>query len=246
LPEEIANFTAKGEVAQFEGAIYFPSNLLANSGYEYEYLSFKTSKYIFYFIWTTGLLAIVALFTFARPTLLQFANFNEMEKIFSKWPVDVRFVLVCISAMISLGLMDSVGSFIQYNSIYYSRRIITEVVEIAAYMFFMFIFASAAILGAIWIWRKISNPEGFRRELKNSFTYLMMGDVRDLFLNRSIAFQSLFVLGVAFFAGVGIVGAMLETELAVIYLPLFVFIALPSVFLFLRRMGYLNKIIKHT
>ncbi|BDH60169.1 two-component sensor histidine kinase [Lysinibacillus sp. PLM2] len=246
LPEEIANFTAKGEVAQFEGAIYFPSNLLANSSFEYEYLSFIISKYIFYFIWTTGLLAVIALFTAARPSLSQFANFNEMEKIFSKWPIDVRLVLVFISAMISLGIMDNIGSFIQYNSIYYSQRIITEIVEIAAYMSFMFIFASAAVLGAVWIWRKISNPEGFKREFKNSFTYLMMGDVRDLFLNRSIAFHVLFVLGVAFFAGVGIVGAMMDTELAVIYLLLFVFVALPSVFLFLRRMGYLNKIIKHT
>ncbi len=75
----------------------------------------------------------------------------------------------------------------------------------------------------------------------------MAEGAKDLLLDRSIAIQTIFVLGAAFFAGIGFVGAAISGgELVLIYLVLFFFVALPAVISFLRRMGYLNRIIKQT
>ncbi len=58
---------------------------------------------MFYILWATGILAIIALFTFAKPSWSQFRSFEKLEIGFSKWPIDLRVILILIMAFISFG-----------------------------------------------------------------------------------------------------------------------------------------------
>lgn len=51
---------------------------------------------------------------------------------------------------------------------------------------------------------------------------------------------------VFFLGGIGLGGALLIPSLFLIYIPLFMFIFLPSMFVYFKRMGYLNKVMKQT
>ena len=76
-------FQVPGEVAQFEGTIYLPKTLLATSRFQDEYTSFQIVKYMHYLIWITGIVAIIALFTTAKPSLREFEVFEKAERVFS-------------------------------------------------------------------------------------------------------------------------------------------------------------------
>nr|WP_106782439.1 HAMP domain-containing sensor histidine kinase [Lysinibacillus timonensis] len=241
IPEPLASFYVPGEVAKFEGTIYIPKNLLATSHLHSEYLSFNIVKYVFYFIWFTGILAAVALFTFAKPTLRQFSVLGEVENIFLKWPIDIRLIIVIVLSSISFTAMETVGNNLRYQLFYMNLHI-----DDIFFSLVMFFTTSATVFGLIWIWKSIKNEDSLKNELKNAYLYHIADGMRDLFLNRSLAIHTIFVLGTAFFAGIGFVGATMSGELAVIYLMLFVFIAIPVVFSFLRKMGYLSRIIKQT
>ncbi|CAM5210883.1 histidine kinase OS=Ureibacillus acetophenoni OX=614649 GN=SAMN05877842_1126 PE=4 SV=1 [Ureibacillus acetophenoni] len=242
--EPFTSFDVPGEAAQFEGVIYLPQRLIASSPIHEEYWSFNIKKYILYFIWISGIVSVVALFTFARPSLNEFEVFEKAEKQFSTWPIDIRAVIVFILAMISLGTMDGIGwSFGEYYSIQNLNAFIFDVIFDGIVMFAT---TSATVIGAIWIWKSIKNTSNLREEIMETYTYRLAIGVKDLLLDRSIAFHTLFVIATAFFAGIGLIGAFSHGDLAAIYAFLFVFVAMPVVLSFLRKIGYLNRIIKQT
>ena len=135
------------------------------------------------------------------------------------------------------------------RNIYYygaNSNLVPLFIDVAIYGLSMFVMTSAAILGAVWIWEAVNSEEKVKNEVQNAMLYRLAGGMQDLFLNRSIGMQSMVILTVVFLAGVGFVGAALHGELLLIYVPLCFFIALPCVAIFLRRMGYLNRIMKQT
>ncbi|KGR79361.1 MFS domain-containing histidine kinase [Ureibacillus manganicus] len=245
--EEFSNYTVQGEGAQFEGSISIPKSLMAASHMQGEYSNFTFAKMTFYLIWVTGIIALIALFTFAKPTSSQFRSVETLETSFSKWPIDLRAIFVLILANISLSFMGAIENMLQHNMYYYVNYWMSFNVKLITYGIFVFITSSVTILGVVWLWKTVRDVEGLKIQLKNAYFYRMAEGAKDLLLDRSIAFQSIFVLGVAFFAGIGITGvALFGGELVLIYLVLFFFIALPAVLSFLNRMGYLNRIVKQT
>jgi len=244
IPESITSFRVPGEVGHFEGGIYLPKSLIASSPLHKEYVSFYFEKYVLYFIWITGIVAAVALFSFAKPTLREFDGFGKVEKVFSTWPIDIRVVIVIILVTISFAAMDAFGR--QFGYFYYIQNTYAFLFELLFDGIVMLIATSATILGFVWTWKSIKNEEELKSVIKNSYTYRLGTGIKDLLLNRSIAIHTLFVLGTAFFAGIGLVGATVSGDLAAIYAFLFVFVAIPTVLSFLRKMGYLNRIIKQT
>lgn len=243
LPEGVR---VEGKVLQFEGKISIPKAMLSKSNFQTDYQSYAVVKMIFYFIWITGILAIVALFTIAKPSSLLFLmTSNRVKGWFSKWPVDVKMVSVLIAGLIGFSIMDANGNMIR-DSYYYSNNSLSFFVDFALYTVAMVVITSAAIIGAVWIWESINDEGKLMDELKGAMLYRLAGGMQDVFLNRSIGVQSIAILIVVFLAGIGFVGAALQGQLLLIYVPLFFFVALPSVFIFLRRMGYLNHLMKQT
>lgn len=239
-------YLVQGEIAQFEGTISIPKTLLAASHMERDYSNFTFAKWAFYVIWITGIIALIAVFTFAKPSWNQFKSLEKFESSFSSWPIDLRVISTIIMAFLALAFMDSLANMIQHNVNYYVNYWVSYNVKLVSYGIMTFIPTSLTILGIVWCWKGIRDLDNLPNQLKDAYFYKMAEGIKDLLINRSLAFQTLFVLGTAFFAGIGIVGASMSGDLAVIYLILFFFIALPAFISFLNRMGYLNRIIKQT
>ncbi|WP_346235231.1 HAMP domain-containing sensor histidine kinase [Lysinibacillus telephonicus] len=240
-------FEVQGEIAQFEGIISVPKSMLNSANFKGEYQSFMVAKIIFYIIWATGILAIVGLLTFAKPSWKQFMISYKIKTMFLKLPVDVRIVSLLITAFIGIAFIDVVGNMI--GNIYYNwagNNFISYILEIIIYTVIVFIALTAVTFGAIWTFESMNGEIKWQKELKGAFLYKLANGIQDLFLNRSIGLQSVAILTIAFLAGIGLVGAFVDGVLTVIYLFLFFFIALPSFLIFLSRMGYLNRIMKQT
>lgn len=244
VPESLAWFYIPGEVGQFEGTIYLPKSMIASSPINDSYRSFTIRKYIFYFIWLTGIVAAVALFTFAKPSFRKFGAFEKVKRVFSNWPIDIRLVTVFVLATLSINAMEGFGYSFDYY--FFMDNIYSVLFDILFDGIVMFIVTSCTVMGAIWIWESVRSEDNLKLAIKNAYAYRLGIGIRDLLLNRSIALHTIFVLGTAFFAGVGIVGALLQRDLVALYAVLFMFIALPTVLSFLRKIGYLNRIIKQT
>ncbi|MDW0108500.1 sensor histidine kinase [Sporosarcina aquimarina] len=116
----------------------------------------------------------------------------------------------------------------------------------------VFMFTMSAIVIAFLAFQignaitRYQQPGKLENDFKNSYTMQLMDSVKEVFLNRSIAIQTLLLLIGFFLAGVGFVGSMLAVELFMIYVLCVLFIGLPILFIYMRRMGYLNKIFKAT
>ncbi len=91
-----------------------------------------------------------------------------------------------------------------------------------------------------------SEEKRISMHIKNQFVYALFKDLQHLFLSMSIGLQSVALLVIIFLAGIGVVGAFIDGRLLLIYLFLFTVVALPTIIIFLRRMGYLNSIMKQT
>lgn len=241
----INGFEVKGEIAQFEGKISIPKSMLNATNFKVEYQSFMVAKIIFYIIWATGLLAVIGLLTIAKPSLNQFMISNKAKNMLLKIPVDVRIVSLLITSFIAFALNATVGYMIRtsYNNYI---DIIPYIFEIVLYVAIIFIAWAVVIFGVIWTWESLNEEHKWKKELKGAFLYKIANGLQDLFLNRSIGLQSVAILSITFLAGIGFVGAFMEAELAVVYFILFFFIACPAFLIFLRRMGYLNRIMKQT
>jgi len=235
-----------GKVSRFEGKITIPKAMMNNAYFKEDYRAFMLSKISLYSIWATALLAIAALLTFAKPSWNHLLGSSRLKEIFLRMPVDVRLVVSVISALIAYRFILDTGYLIVYNS-YYSQNEywIRYIFDLAYHFAFLFIFASISILGAIWLGESVNRGE-LKDEWKNTVLHHLSDGLQDLFLNRSIGLQALFILAVAFCAGFGFAVVWMDSRAIIIYAPLFFFIALPALLIFLRNAGYLNRIIKQT
>lgn len=240
-------FEIENKVSRFEGTISIPKSALNHTDFKSEYNAFITAKTIFYVIWVSAILAIVGLFTFAKPSLSLFEGSNQLKTIVNKWPIDVRIVFVLILALIGVGLIDVSGNMIRSIALFEQYTRVQQAIEAIILMIFMFAIFSAAIVGTMWIWLTINTEQKLKDEIKRAFLYRIADGIQDLFLNRSIGVQSLAILIIAFLAGFGFLPALGgHDETIIIYILLAFFVGLPACLIFLRRMGYLNRIMKQT
>lgn len=248
-PSEYINgpLQIEGEIEKFKGTITIPKSMVKNdSNFAFEYHSFKMAKIILFIVWITGILTIVGLFTVAKPSKEHFKGLEKLQKAFLSMPIDVRILLIVLAAFVWVSLISSTSNTIG-NLFYYRQNILRAIFDIIVNFFVMYMAVSAIIIGSIWTFESVNSEEKVKEQLKHAMLHRLSDGMQDLFLNRSIGLQAVGILGVSFLAGIGIVGAGYGGgELVIIYILLFFFIALPAVSVFLRHMGYLNRIMKQT
>ncbi|MEL3959937.1 HAMP domain-containing sensor histidine kinase [Lysinibacillus endophyticus] len=232
------------ETVQFEGSISIPKSMLNATQFGTEYKSFTVAKIIFYSIWATGILTIIALFTIAKPSFKNFNFSSRLKEWFLRVPIDVRIVIVLTSALFAYALIDSMSNLISNVTYYYNLT--NYVVDVLFNFILLFISITIVVLGVVWIKECLSNAQKFKQEFKQAFLYRLADGIQDLFLNRSIGIQSVIIMVITFLSGLGFAGAMLDGGLLLVYVVLLFFIGLPALIIFLRRMGYLNLIMKQT
>ncbi|WP_397536902.1 histidine kinase dimerization/phospho-acceptor domain-containing protein [Rummeliibacillus pycnus] len=225
---------------QYKGEIRVSKTEFLNSAFYQEYKNFKFHQRLLVVIWILSLLSIIMLF-FIRPFKMEMNKENFLLCTIRKWPIDVRAFCLFITGygvIIDLMVLSdhlSFTSFIDHSFI--------AVLVVAIPILYLLVWF--AVMQLLLMIEDLDAEEKRLRAYKKSLSLHVAQDL-NLFLSMRVGLQSVALLVIVFLAGVGIVGVMFANGLGPLYTVLFFSIALPAMVIFLRRMSYLNKIMKQT
>lgn len=231
------------ETADYTGTITI-SKKSAQTAYVMEgYDHFTLNQYIYFFIWLTSIVAAIFAWKGRKEVLRMVLGIKEKEalaKLKIDYQIGLLFITGCMYWFASHIVMESIGPYSQYN---YVRFIIDLLFKTGVLMIIAIVF----FIQLIWLYDRVNTAQKFEKSLKASYLWSLGESVTDLFINRSIAFHSIVMIGAAFFGG----GSLVATMLSGGGFTFFVFgicamIGIPAMILFLSRMGYLNRIMKDT
>lgn len=243
MDQEIKVVTSTDE---YTGTIMLSKNYINSSGLGWNYKYFVMTKWFNIALWAIGLGAFLLLMTKFKWSTRLFEPFEKyFEKIKTK-PIDVLMAIEVVLILLTIAAFDSGSNLIR--NIAYSGRYIISLSFVIEFIFGVLI--RVALVGVTvflgWSIVKLFKEKDSHTLWKHSFSYRFTELVQNLFLNRSIGIQTLFMFAVFFLGGFGFIIGMSRMELFLLYAFLFFFILVPTTFVYLWRMGYLNKIIKHT
>lgn len=216
--------------ARFEGTIAIPEGSILSGHRAIEYKSFLTNQRTFYGVVIAGILAAVAFTLLWRKNSETFRDKSREEK-YRQLPIDVKLALFLISILTVIIAIEFLKDFVLYRD--YDMQIIT----------FIFAVIFMAIMLYQWKWMRA----GFGPvEWKNTFTYSWGKSLQGFFLKQSIGLQTLIMLIVVFFWGVGTLLVMMVPVALIIWIPATLLIGIPVLIVLLSRMAYLNRIFVKT
>ncbi|WP_332647773.1 HAMP domain-containing sensor histidine kinase [Lysinibacillus sp. 54212] len=236
------------ERAYFSGTISISNAMLEHTDFQQNYKTFKIQKISYFTLWILGIIALILLLTVLKPNRAIFSAFPEVEGKFKQWTIDIQLAIPITLGMLGYFNLIDFEYTIEGMAYYYDNEGYRGVEIFTEYMFFyLFDFAviGGTILTGIWLY-DVLKAENRMVILQNSILFRIKDAITDSFLNRSIGVQSMFVLAVFFLGGVGITPIMMQPALLLIYIPCFFFVLLPVLYVFLRRIGYLNRIMQQT
>ncbi|MGX9133005.1 sensor histidine kinase [Rummeliibacillus sp. JY-2-4R] len=227
---------------QYTGEILILKSAFTNSGFYQEYKDFKFRQIFLMCVWILSLLSLVVLF-FKRPFKLEMKNNHSLLRIIRKWPIDIRAICLIINGF---GIMTNLFIISDHLALGYLHNLFSFVAVLVIATAILYLLTWFAVMQLLSIIEDMDTEEKRIIQYKKSVTLRIAQDISNLFLSMSIGLQSVALLVIIFLAGVGVVGAFYDGRLLLIYLFLFVVVALPTIIIFLRRMGYLNSIMKLT
>ncbi|TSB47624.1 sensor histidine kinase [Alkalicoccobacillus porphyridii] len=186
-----------------------------------------------------GAIAVILMMTVLKFKLSWFKD-SSMRKQYAAGPLDVRLVLLMISAWFTL-LFFSWSGFDGFQFLYYIN--IDFFVMITIYFFFIWL----TLHQLVWLYLEIEDSEYFINKMKKGFavsTYKMLGDA---FKDISLFFKLILVFIVIFMWGFG-TSLLFISEGSVIfpYLVCVFFVGFPTLFLFFTKLGYFNRVLAQT
>lgn len=230
----------------YTGNIFITESSLLNSGFQADYDAFEATKRLFYVIWLIGIGAIVLLATRFKIQGQHFDGFKKVKVKAKDWPIDAILGVALIFTYFFFQAIESVT--IKVYDFGYSRTYSSPIDILLSFGFKSFIAIVLLIISLYCYWNFITRIK--KASLDEHFEHLLitkiMLSMRDLFLNRTIGVQTFFLFCVFYLGGFGAFVALQGAEYMFIYVILFVFILLPSMFIYLGRMSYLNKVMKQT
>ncbi len=219
------------QYSRFEGtiAISEASMLSGNRADQYNY--FKTQQLIFYGVIVIGILSAIFFVSLWRKNRDTF-QFEPGREKFQSLPIDVRFVLVFVSA---------------YLAILFSKEAMLSIFYYGGYDIPIGSFIAAVILTALTLYQLPWLKKSFNTaDWKNSLTVSWINSLEGFFLRRSIGVQTIILLVVIFFWGFGTMLTFQLWELILVWIPATLFIGIPVLGILTSRMAYLNRIIGKT
>ncbi|MGE7624658.1 histidine kinase dimerization/phospho-acceptor domain-containing protein [Viridibacillus sp. NPDC096237] len=241
------SYSSTDKTYQYEGKITVPKNALKYTEFETDYNTFKSNQVLYYIIWLLGFVSLILLLTVCKPTKQTLIQNNDITLWIRKWPMDAQIMALLVSVWaLLINIQGIIYKLEDLNN--YSRRenVIGQVLSFGFPFIILCFLLWISLAQAVSILENLNSEEKRLKAYERSFVKKVFENLQDLFLNRSLGFQSVILVGIIFLAGVGFAGAMVLGQLFVIYIPLFLFIALPATILFLIRMSYINRIMKET
>lgn len=198
--------------------------------------------FIGYLISSIGAL-IASYFLAKRKPATVFGSFEQLKPIYGRIPLDVRAVMLLFTGLFLLLSM----TLISEQFVYYHSDIFSSLIE-----FIISLIAAASMLAFGFIQLKFLTEyqkdwPKLKEDLNNSLIVKIYYAILDAFIVKSIGFQLLIILGIAFGMGMLFV-AVIAAAGSILLVIAFAFgiISLPIFIMVMRKAGYLNKVMKHT
>ncbi|GKV56186.1 two-component sensor histidine kinase [Sporosarcina sp. NCCP-2222] len=228
-------------VRQFEGTVIVPKSVFAEGGLLHqEYSHFNKSKYAAYLFWAIGLVSIILLCTVLK-FKKEWVRESKLVDRYDQLKIDGKVALFLIAGFILTSYSESM-SYTLLNFFTYPRleRWVIEAFSFAIGGILMVAILAFQLVNA---WDRWKRPGVFMKDLQESYSMRFLKALPELFLKKSIGVQTFILLVGFFLAGIGLVVVGLEPTLVIIYFPCVLFLGIPALYIFVRRMAYLNKII---
>ena len=240
----------KNPVRTFEGEVIVPKEALASGYLKSQVAEFNKRKYAAYAIWILGILSAVVLFTIVKFRKEWVTN-TSFSARYDKLKIDVKAALFFLSVLITTEIIYQNAQPSHYFQIYSGNLLVHH-----GGWLVIFAIAIAAIafqlVNCVERWKHKGVLE---QDIANSYVLKFFRSLQELFLRKSIGMQMFilligffgiqtFILLVGFFlAGIGFGGMYFDPFYLVIYAICVVFLGLPALYIFMRRLAYLNRII---
>lgn len=242
IPYDITN-TAQRNFHQYLGEIHVDKNAFLNSSSYQEYKNFKFRQIVLGIIWVLGLLSIIVLF-WIKPFHVEKNDNHFLLRTIRRWPIDVRALCLFITGNVII--IEISGLLSRFINIPLFGGSLSNLIGFVLGTIIFYLLVWFVVMQLLLIIEDMNTEEKRLKAYRSSFTLHVIDDLKNLFLSMSIGLQAIALLIIVFLSGVGIVGAMTAFDLMPLYLILFFTIALPAMIVFLRRVSYLNKIMKQT
>ena len=231
-------------VEQYTGTWRILESPIEDSITALDYQQFQRGKILLWCIVIGGLISGVLLLTIARPVRSDWQQPVYVKDIIQRWPIDVQLVGLAI-AVYAVFITASLLLDHLLHTFNLSRfgTIAGFVLESALLLFFTGVIL--ALSG--WIFQSISTEKRLRQTIHHSLLYRFLANSGDFFLQRSIAMQTMLLLVCVFMSGAAFIGLMVRGGEFFFFLFFLSFlVGVPSMGLFIMRMGYLNRMMKQT
>lgn len=242
-------YTIEKDYSTISGTVTIPKAMLSKTDFGNDLQAFTMTKYIYYSLVIAGIVSFILLLKVVpfRPETLN--KESSLRNVVNRLPIDMAASLVGFVVYLTVMIMSSmtyVGQSIAYyfqNGNYY-MNVFENLFNIAvAYAMFVL-----SVYLLVWIWTRIKGYKTDDQIWQNTFLSKLVKVCIALFENRSMGIQSLILLMVIFLGGFGVAVVMMSGSFAafLFYVLLFIVFFMPALYIFLRRIGYLNRIMKHT
>lgn len=216
--------------ARFEGTIAIPESSVLSGHRASEYKYFLANQRKFYGVVVAGILTAVAFTLLWRKNSETFRHKDKEEK-YRQLPIDVKLAFFLLSILLAITTITSLIGFVLYRD--YDMQIFT------------FIFAVIFTAFTLYQWKWMRAGFG-TVDWKNSLTYSWARSLQGFFLKQSIGLQTLIMLIIVFFWGVGTLLVIMLPVALIIWIPATLLIGIPVLVVLLSRMAYLNRIFVKT
>ncbi|PIC70008.1 hypothetical protein CSV77_11035 [Sporosarcina sp. P16b] len=227
----------------FKGTVIIPSDATVSGQLAKENDQFIRGKYMMYALWVLGVLALVALCTVMK-FQKEWVRQPRLAATYSRWKIDVKVVLLLLTAFILALYFESTIFNIFNQFMYLNLGIISNMA--VSFLLIGVLFTALLAFQAVHVFMLYREPGRLMKDWHESFTMQFVKDSRDTFNNRTMGVQFSLVLMIFFLAGVGLVGGVMHPSLLIIYVFCVLFVALPALFIFVKKAAYLNRIVAAT
>lgn len=236
LSVSFLNDMVDDEFAEFEGTISMPKSAMSNSQIQ-SINRYNQSKWILIAFWIIGLLSAGLAFWLFRTKKAEVLHLPPPQLI-GKLNLEGRLAGIIIMLLGLLYAYQPLENYIQYpNDPYYAKNF----VELGIFSILLTAFTICTIVQSIWLFMDLRD-DGYKKLWEDSKIQRLALMMKDAFLKRSLGIQIVSLLMIVFLAGLGSVGVAIEPSLILVYIPLFVFVVLPVVYILLKHVANYNKL----
>ncbi|AYC28652.1 sensor histidine kinase [Paenisporosarcina cavernae] len=208
-----------------------PSEVLDSKNY------FNYKKEFFSILWVIALLSGLAdiALTYKRKRDRGIAS---IPRWMSNWKLEFRLIATVIPILIAFLVLEV---FKWDTEIVYERFGGSQLSEWILYLLIAILLASFGLMnGSIFI--KDIKTANLSAQWENSLSKKFLSAMRLFFDNRSLAFKAIFALVAIFLAGFGFMVSMMQVTAFLLYIPLFVVVIVPVLYIIMKSIGRYNAL----